>query len=345
MARRKYGPVLSWPTKANCLQSFLQANVDSDLSFSGRLNYRWNSALVTKLSMQLGAMGTAFSMENHYAGSDFSASLKTLNASMLTGSITGMVMASYLQAVTPKLSLGVDTVWSRPDEVQPPDMVLAYAARYNAENWVASAHLLATGALEAAYWRKVTDKVEAGISLNLAMAGASPMAGPMMAAKKEGTVTLGAKYGYRTSVFRAQVDSTGKVACLLEKHIMPAIAITYSGELDHKTVRLPFCRDEPLMLPPEANQAGPRRYVRVGEPRAPRGSRGSRKGRTAAETFDSLLDVPCHVLSLFYAMVASPRSVSLTQPLCFDVYQQDLKRTSRERFVRLIGEHESALFL
>ena len=58
------------------------------------------------------------------------------------------------------------------------------------------------------------------------------MGGP----SKEGSVTIGAKYDFRTTSFRAQLDNSGKVACLLEKMIAPPIRVTFSGEIDHKQV-------------------------------------------------------------------------------------------------------------
>ena len=51
--------------------------------------------------------------------------------------------------------------------------------------------------------------------------------------RKEGTATLGAKYDFRNSTFRAQVDSTGKLSCLLEKRVLPPVQLTFAGEIDH----------------------------------------------------------------------------------------------------------------
>ena len=56
------------------------------------------------------------------------------------------------------------------------------------------------------------------------------MAGP----QKEGNVTIGAKYDFRQSSFRAQIDNQGKVSCLLEKMIAPPIRVTFSGQIDQK---------------------------------------------------------------------------------------------------------------
>ena len=55
--------------------------------------------------------------------------------------------------------------------------------------------------------------------------------------RKEGTTTVGAKYDFRASTFRAQVDSTGKLSCLLEKRVLPPIQLVFAGEMDHFKVR------------------------------------------------------------------------------------------------------------
>jgi len=214
-------------------KTFMQGNIDNELQFSGRFNWRWASNFVTKTSCQLTSQGNMLSLENDYTGADFSASLKAVNPSMLDGGLTGMVMASYLQAVTPRLSLGIDAFWSRPAMAYPPSLNVSYAARYKALDWMACAQLVPGNAIEASYWRKLSEKVEAGINCNLAFAGMGP-AGPMGGPTKEGTVTIGAKYDFRQSVFRAQLDNSGKVGVLLERQVMPPIRVTFSGEIDHK---------------------------------------------------------------------------------------------------------------
>lgn len=219
----------------------MQGNFDNDLQFTGRFNWRWASNLVTKTSVQLSSQGNMMSIENDYTGADFSASLKAVNPSILDGGITGMIMGSYLQALTSRLSVGVDAFWSRPAMAYPPTLNLSYATRYKTADWMASAMIVPGNAIEASYWRKLSDKVETGINVNLSFAGMG-LAGPMGGSSKEGTVTIGAKYDFRMSSFRAQIDNTGKVGCLLEKTVAPPIRITFSGEIDHKQVRSVFPR-------------------------------------------------------------------------------------------------------
>ncbi|KAI9826226.1 MAG: translocase of outer mitochondrial membrane [Sarea resinae] len=213
---------------------FLQANVDNDGQLSARANYRWNAAFVTKTNVQIGGGQAMLSVDNDYTGNDFSASLKSLNPSMLEGGLTGIFMASYLQSVTPRIALGLEAIWQRAALNAGPEAAISYVARYKGDDWIASAQLQAQGAVNTSYWRKLTEKVEAGVDLNLQFAGmgrgAGLMGGPM---RKEGVTTLGAKYDFRASTFRAQVDNTGKLSCLLEKRVAPPVQLTFAGEIDH----------------------------------------------------------------------------------------------------------------
>ena len=185
------------------------------------------------------------SIENDYSGADFSACLKAINPWPLEDRLTGIYIASYLQSVTPRLALGLEAVWQRANAVEGPQTAISYAARYRGDEWIASMQYLAQGAVQTSYWRRLTEKVEAGVDLNLQFAGLSGAgggggammgAGGMGGAKREGVATLGAKYDFRTSSFRAQVDSQGKLGCLLEKRVANPVQITFAGELDHVKV-------------------------------------------------------------------------------------------------------------
>ena len=175
--------------------------------------------------------------EHEYTGNDFSASLKMLNPSYLEGGLTGICIGSYLQSVTPKLALGLEALWQRPALTQGPECAVSYCARYKSEDWVAAAQLQAAmGTLNTSYWRRLSDKVQAGVDLSL---GLVPSAAGLMGGglQKEGVTTVGAKYEFRMSTFRAQVDSKGKLSCLLEKRVAPPVMMTFAADLDHFTVR------------------------------------------------------------------------------------------------------------
>lgn len=187
----------------------------------------------------------------------------------------------------------------------PPELAVSGAARYRAEDWMACGQIIPDrGVLEASYWRRLTDKVETGINCNLAFAGIGP-GGPMGAPQKEGNVTIGAKYDFRQSSFRAQLDNQGKVSCLLEKMIAPPIRVTFSGEIDHKQVRLPT--SFPFALPPLSFPSLPSKTDTRPEccqARSCRRDRSSRRGcHGATRTSRSR-----HVSGLHTLLNASPNS-------------------------------------
>ncbi|KAH8664081.1 mitochondrial import receptor subunit tom-40 [Xylariales sp. PMI_506] len=212
---------------------FLQGSMDSDGMLSTRFNYRWSPALVSKSQFQLGAQDMA-QIEHEYTGADFTSSLKMINPSYIEGGLTGIFIGSHFQSVTKKLALGVDAVWQRAALNQPPEATMSCAARYKSDDWVATAQLHPQGALNTTFWRRIGEKVQAGVDMTLQIV---PGAGGLMGGfQKEGITTVGAKYDFRMSVFRAQVDSKGKLSCLLEKRVAPPVTMTFGCELDHKTV-------------------------------------------------------------------------------------------------------------
>ncbi|EED12521.1 mitochondrial import receptor subunit (tom40), putative [Talaromyces stipitatus ATCC 10500] len=213
---------------------FMQGNLGSDGGLSAVGNYRWNEKFVTKSNAQImsGSAQGILQIDNDYTGDDFSFSLKAFNPSIFEGGLTGIYVGSYLQSVTPSLALGFEAIWQRQAITSRPESTLSYCAKYRGADWIASAQLQAQGAIAASYWKKLSDKVEAGVDMNLQFApsaAAMMMGGP----SRDGTATVGAKYDFRASTFRAQVDSTGKVSCLLEKRIAMPISLTFAGEIDH----------------------------------------------------------------------------------------------------------------
>ncbi|KAJ5612373.1 Mitochondrial import receptor subunit tom40 [Penicillium lagena] len=212
---------------------FMQGNFGSDGSLAAVYNWRWNQSLVTKTNAQImqgGAQGL-LQIDNDYTGSDFSASLKAFNPSFLEGGLTGIFVGSYLQSVTPSLALGFEAIWQRQGLNARPETALSYCGKYKGEDWIATAQLQAQGTFAATYWRKLSERVEAGVDMNLQFApnaAALMMGGP----SRDGTTAIGAKYDFRASSFRAQVDSAGKVSCLLEKRIAMPISLTFAGEID-----------------------------------------------------------------------------------------------------------------
>lgn len=215
----------------------MQSNLDNEGQLMARFNYRWTDAFVTKTNVQIAPGGPGQAMaqiDNEYVGKDFTASLKSVNPSALDGGLVGIFVGSYLQSVTPRLALGLEAVWQRAALTEGPQTAISYCARYKGDDWIGSLQLAqAQGTLSTSYWRRLTDRVEAGVDLNLAFAGLSG-AGMMGGNRREGVTTVGVKYDFRTmSSFKAQVDSTGKLSCLLEKRVAPPVSLSFAAEMDH----------------------------------------------------------------------------------------------------------------
>ncbi len=177
------------------------------------------------------------SFEHEYTGSDFTASLKMLNPSYMEGGLTGIFIGSYMQAVTKKLSLGMEGMWQRAATSQPPDALVSYCAKYKAQDWIATAQLQAQGALNTTFWRRLSERVQAGVDMTLSLV---PSQGGVLGGaggfQKDGLAAVGAKYDFRMSVFRAQVDSNGKLGVLLEKRVAAPVTMTFAADVDLPTV-------------------------------------------------------------------------------------------------------------
>ncbi|KAK6454273.1 translocase of outer mitochondrial membrane [Scheffersomyces xylosifermentans] len=218
---------------------FVQGNIDNDLSFSGRINYGWDKHNISKVTLQLAnGQPSMVQLEQDYQASDFSINLKTLNPSLLYGGFSGVAVGSLLQSLTPKLAVGLEAMYSKQAGPSPPESAVSYVGRYNAGNWIATAQVQAQGAFIASFWRKVSEKVEAGIETQIA-ASFKQVTDPLMGTPIgfepvfEGQTTIGAKYEYRSAVFRGQLDTAGRVSAFLEKRVLPTVSLLFSGEIDH----------------------------------------------------------------------------------------------------------------
>jgi len=183
---------------------------------------------LTRLSQLSNTPGhSMIQLEHDYTGLDFSANIKTINPSVTDG--TGIYLGSYLQSVTKNLALGVETLYQRQAPGQE-ELTASYLLKYSGTNrdWIATAQLQPAGMLQATYYHKLSSKVEVAADLQL-------IAAPT---RRDAVATVGCRYDLRMAMFRAQVDSTGKVSMLLEQRFAPALSFLVAGEIDHFKVCL-----------------------------------------------------------------------------------------------------------
>lgn len=226
---------------------FAQGNIDNDYSLSGRLNYGWDKTNISKVNLQIAnGQPSMCQLEQDYQGSDYSLNFKSLNPAFninnKTGSIefSGVAVGSLLQSVSRNLSVGLEVLYSKTQASAPPDTGISYLTRYvsSKQDWIFSGQLQANGSLITSFWKKVSPNVEAAIETTL-QASMLPINDPMTGTPigiqptVEGSTTLGAKYEYRQSIYRGTIDSKGKVACFLERKVLPTLSILFSGEIDH----------------------------------------------------------------------------------------------------------------
>jgi len=165
-------------------------------------------------------------VEHDYLGSDYSLNVKTLNPSPLDGS--GAYIGNYLQSVSKRLALGIETLYQTgppPIPGLPPvsEINNSYLAKYTGQDWIATAQLQPAGIVQTTYWQKCGEKLEVAADLQLVA----------VRHRREAVATVGAKYSLRQAVFRAQLDSSGKVSALLEQQLAPTFAFLVAGEIDH----------------------------------------------------------------------------------------------------------------
>ncbi|KAK4261824.1 hypothetical protein QN277_004771 [Acacia crassicarpa] len=181
----------------------------------GRLNARIKCDLTENLTLKANAQLTNEPHMSHgianfdYKGTDFRTQLQVGN-----GALFG---ASYIQSLTPYLSLGGEVFWSG----QHRKSGLGYAARYNTDKMVATGQVASTGMVLLSYVQKVSEKVSL----------ASEFMYNYMS--RDVTASFGYDYILRQCRLRGKIDSNGTVSAFLEERLNMGLNFIISAELDH----------------------------------------------------------------------------------------------------------------
>src|SRR5271154_3368335 len=118
-----------------------------------------------------------FQLEHDIKLDSTSLNFKTINPDFTSQSFQGVIMGSILQSVTPRLSVGLETAWQRtpmpaglqPGLSPPSEVSTSFIAKFVGldKSWIAAATIVPTnGALNATFWRRLGERVEAGVSID-----------------------------------------------------------------------------------------------------------------------------------------------------------------------------------
>ncbi|RHZ45168.1 hypothetical protein Glove_688g31 [Diversispora epigaea] len=203
-------------------KAFLHGTIDTDGTLTARTNYAWNANNLTKIQAHISSSPghSMLQLEQDYQGSDYSINYKTINPWPVEN--TGIFFLSYIQSVTQKLALGVETVYQKPtSDIE--ECTQSLVAKYTGKDYIATLQWQEAGALQASYYQKLNEKVDFGTELQLIVA----------AGRREALCTVGGKFDFRAATFRGQVDTSGRASVVVEQKITPAFSFLITGDIEH----------------------------------------------------------------------------------------------------------------
>ncbi|PPR98910.1 hypothetical protein GOBAR_AA21753 [Gossypium barbadense] len=175
----------------------------------GRVNARVKWDLTDNLSLTNEPHMSHGMVNFDYKGKDYRSQFQMGN-----GALFG---ASYIQSVTPHLSLAGEVFWAG----QHRKSGLGYAARYETDKMVAAGQVASTGMVALSYVQKVSEKVSL----------ASDFMYNYMT--RDVTASVGYDYILRQCRLRGKIDSNGCTTAYLEERLNMGLNIILSAEIDH----------------------------------------------------------------------------------------------------------------
>ncbi|CAL8235691.1 unnamed protein product [Boreogadus saida] len=196
---KQTGPAESFPV--------IVGDMDNTGSLNSQIIHQLTSALRTKIAIQTQQQKFVnWQCDLEYRGVDFTSAVTLGNPDILVGS--GILVAHYLQSITPALALGGELVYhQRPGEE---GAVTSLIGRYTGENYVATLTLGGAGA-HATYYHKANEQLQLGVEFE---------ANTKM---QETTTSVGYQVDLQKAnlLFKGTVDSNWLVGATLEKKLLP----------------------------------------------------------------------------------------------------------------------------
>uniref|UniRef100_A0A8C7Y707 Translocase of outer mitochondrial membrane 40 homolog (yeast) n=1 Tax=Oryzias sinensis TaxID=183150 RepID=A0A8C7Y707_9TELE len=199
----------------------LVGDMDNTGSLNAQIIHQLTKAVRTKIAIQTQQQKFVnWQCDMEYRGKDFTSAVTLGNPDVLVGS--GIVVAHYLQSVTPALALGGELVYHRrPGEE---GTVTSLLGRYTGDNFVATLTVGGAGA-HATYYHKANEQLQVGVEFEAST-------------RMEDTTT---SFGYQLDLpkanllFKGTVDSNWVVGATLEKKLVPLpLTLALGAFLNHR---------------------------------------------------------------------------------------------------------------
>ncbi|KAK2500001.1 hypothetical protein MC885_004231 [Smutsia gigantea] len=224
-----------------------------DMDNSGSLNaqaiHQLGPGLRSKMAIQTQqSKFVNWQVDGEYRGSDFTAAITLGNPDVLVGSVLappeqlprvsaicfcrltqghlmwalGILVAHYLQSITPCLALGGELVYHRrPGEE---GTVMSLAGKYTLNNWLATVTLGQAG-MHATYYHKASDQLQVGVEFEASTR------------MQDTSVSFGYQLDLPKAnlLFKGSVDSNWIVGATLEKKLPPLpLTLALGAFLNHR---------------------------------------------------------------------------------------------------------------
>ncbi|XP_034939695.1 mitochondrial import receptor subunit TOM40 homolog 1-like [Chelonus insularis] len=198
-----------------------------DIESSGNLNanivHQFHPRLKAKMATQVQrSKFTAVQMTSDYRGDTFTASLTVANPDIINGS--GVMVAHYLQNVTPALALGGELAYQRGYGIPGGSIAVAsLVGRYTNGDSTISASL-GPASCHLCFHQRASQQLQIGVELEV------------NSRMQESTATIAYQIDLPKAdiIYRGSIDSNWTVGAVLEKKLQPLpFSFALSGLLNH----------------------------------------------------------------------------------------------------------------
>ncbi|XP_054638938.1 mitochondrial import receptor subunit TOM40 homolog [Dunckerocampus dactyliophorus] len=210
---KQTGPAESFPV--------MVGDMDNTGSLNAQIIHQLSTAVRSKIAIQTQQHKFVnWQCDMEYRGADFTSAVTLGNPDILVGS--GIVVAHYLQSITPSLALGGELVYhQRPGEE---GTVTSFLGRYTGNNYIATLTLGGAGC-HATYYHKANDQLQVGVEFEASTR------------MQDTTTSLGYQLDLPKAnlLFKGSVDSNWVVGATLEKKLLPLpLTLALGAFLNHR---------------------------------------------------------------------------------------------------------------